>query len=256
MPSTSPFDLSHRTALVTGAGRGLGAGMARALAAAGANVALVARNQAQLASVATEIAASGGQARPVPHDVSDGSDADALIARVADEVGQPDVLVHAAGIQVRAAAEDLALADWDRVHAIHLRAAFALASAIARPLLAAQRSGSLILIGSLTSRIGLPNTVAYGAAKTGTVGLARALSAEWSRAGIRANVILPGYFHTELTDVIFQDDARREALAARIPMGRFGTPEDLGGAAVFLASDAAGYITGQELAVDGGWLGA
>ena len=256
MKGASMFDLAGRTALVTGAGRGLGAGMARALADAGAAVGLVARNRAQLDEVAGSIVAEGGRAQGFPHDLSDASQTDELVAQVATEFGDPDILVHAAGIQVRSPAEELHLEDWDRVHDIHLRAAFALAVSVARRLLEQRRPGSLILIGSLTSRIGLPNAVAYGAAKTGTVGLARALSAEWAHKHIRTNVILPGYYHTDLTDELFQDVQRRKALRSRIPMGRFGSPDDLGGAVVFLASDASAYVTGQELAVDGGWLGA
>jgi NAD(P)-dependent dehydrogenase (short-subunit alcohol dehydrogenase family) len=253
MPS---FDLTGRVALVTGAGRGLGFGMAAALAEAGCAIAAVSRSEDQLARAAAELAVHGQPVATVPWDVRDGDDADKLVDAVGTALGPPDILLHAAGIQVRKPAAELELDEWDQVHAIHLRAAFALAKAVASGLRGRGAPGSLIFVGSLTSRIGIANTVAYGTAKTGLLGLMRNLAVEWAGDGIRANAILPGYFHTALTDELMQDEARSASLLARIPIGRFGEASDLGGAAVFLASDASAYVTGQSLAVDGGWLGA
>lgn len=250
------FDLSGRTALVTGAGRGLGLGIAHALAEAGCGIAAVARSEDQLERAVEELRVHGAPTAAVPWDVGAGDDASELVAAVRTRLAAPDVLVHAAGIQVRVPAAELSLEDWDRVHAIHLRAAFALARAVGDPLRTRGAPGSLVFIGSLTSRIGIPNTVAYGSAKTGLVGLTRSLAVEWASDGIRANAILPGYFHTALTDELMQDAQRSATLLGRIPLGRFGDAADLGGAAVFLASDASAYVTGQTLAVDGGWLGA
>lgn len=248
------FGLAGRVALVTGAGRGLGLGMAEALAAAGCAVAAVSRSEDQLAQAADRLAAHGVDVATVPWDVGDGTSAEDLVAEVTGRLGPPNVLLHAAGIQVRRPAAELDLEDWDRVLGIHLRAAFALARATATQLRARSMPGSLIFVGSLTSRIAVRNTVAYGSAKTGLVGLARNLALEWAADGIRSNVILPGYFPTALTDDLMKDEQRSSELRARIPMGRFGDAADLGGAAVYLASDASSYVTGQTIAVDGGWL--
>jgi NAD(P)-dependent dehydrogenase (short-subunit alcohol dehydrogenase family) len=254
--ASSTFDLTGRTALVTGAGRGLGFGIAAALADAGCAIAAVARSEDQLGGAVRELTGRGARAVAVPWDVGDGSTADDLVTEAEEAVGPVDVLVHAAGIQVRAPAAELDLEGWDRVHGIHLRAAFALARGVRERLVARGAGGSLVFIGSLTSRLGIPGTVAYGSAKTGVVGLMRNLAVEWARDGIRANAILPGYFHTALTDDLMRDASRADALRARIPMGRLGEAADLGGAAVFLASDASAYVTGQTVAVDGGWLAA
>jgi 2-deoxy-D-gluconate 3-dehydrogenase len=250
------FDLTGKVALVTGAGRGLGLGMAEALAQAGCGVAAIARTAEQLEQAVAQLQLHGVPAVGIPWDVGRGDDARDLVAEVVARIGAPDVLVHAAGNQVRQSAADFTLEDWDQIHGIHLRAAFALAQAVAAELRRRQRPGSLIFVGSLTSRIAVRNTVAYGSAKTGILGLTRNLALEWAADGIRSNAIIPGYYHTALTDDLMADQERTAALLARIPMGRFGTADELGGAAVFLASEASAYVTGQSIAVDGGWLGA
>lgn len=252
--SSNPFDLSGRTALVTGAGRGLGLGMAAALAQAGAAVVAVARSEPQLSAAVEGLRVDGATATALPWDLADGSDADALVAAAEAEVGPVDILVHAAGNQHRGPALDVDLDDWDRIHDLHLRAAFALARSVTRPALDRGSAASLVFVGSLTSQLGLPDRAPYGAAKTGLLGLMRSLAVEWAPHGIRVNAVLPGYFHTAMTDGLFRDPARTAALRSRIPMDRFGEPADLGGAAVFLASDASRYVTGQAIAVDGGWL--
>jgi 2-deoxy-D-gluconate 3-dehydrogenase len=247
------FDLHDRVAMVTGAGRGLGSGIAKALAAAGAQVVLVSRSEDQLETVQAQITASGGAAQVLAWDLGEGTSAPDLVAQVLRRFGRLDVVVHAAGNMVRRPALDFPAADWDSVIGLHLRAAFLLAQATARHLTTAGRGGSIILVGSLTSqRVGIRDTVAYGSAKSGLMGLMRTLAVEWAPHGVRVNMIAPGFVPTALTATV-DDNPERRALLARIPLGRPGTPEDLGGTAVFLASDASGYITGEAITVDGGW---
>jgi NAD(P)-dependent dehydrogenase (short-subunit alcohol dehydrogenase family) len=250
---SSLFDLHDRVALVTGAGRGLGRGMAKAVAAAGAHTVLASRSEDQLRTVEAEITADGGTAGTLAWDLGDGTSAHDLVDEVVRRFGQLDVVVHAAGNTVRRPATELSTEDWDSVIGLHLRGAFLLAQATARHLKETGRGGSIILVGSLTSqRVGIPDTVAYGSAKSGLMGLMRTLAVEWASAGIRVNMVAPGFFPTALTATA-ENNLARQALLARVPMGRLGTPEDLGGTAVFLASDASGYITGEAITVDGGW---
>lgn len=249
------FDLSGRIVLVTGGGRGLGQGFALGAAAAGATVVAVSRTASELAE--TVAAAGAGRVVPVTWDVTDLDTLDGLVARAADAAGGPVTgVIHAAGAQHRGPADGFTPDDWRRVTATQLDAPFFLSTAIHRAGEAAGVPGSHVFIGSLTSLIGLPNMAAYGAAKSGILGVVRSLSVEWARAGTRVNAIAPGYFLTRQTEGLLADPAVKARVDARIPMGRLGTARDLAGVAVFLLSDAAGYITGQVLPVDGGWLGA
>ncbi|WP_307277008.1 SDR family oxidoreductase [Arthrobacter sp. W4I7] len=246
------FSLAGKRALVTGAGRGLGRATAEGLAAAGAKVALVSRTSAEIEEVA---AAIGANAVACPGDIS----ATAAIPGMLDEIekklgGAIDVVLHAAGVQHRQPAQDFDPAEWDRVINVNLTAPFLLSQQIGKRQIQRGMEGSHIFIGSLSSHISLPDVVAYTASKSGIYGLIRNLSTEWSRYGIRVNGIGPGYFRTKLTEAVFADPERQQQLMDRIPMQRFGDPEDLAGAAVFLASPAAGYVTGQLLMVDGGWI--
>lgn len=249
MPAS--FDLSGTVALVTGGGRGIGAAMARALAGAGALAVLASRDEGQLRDVAGEIGAAGGTADVLPWDVR-GETAAGLVAEAVRRHGRLDILVHAAGNQIRKPALDYTLADWDAVMDLHLRAAFALAQAAGRHM-ASQGRGSIVLVGSLTSeRLGAPATLPYAAAKSGVLGLARSLAVALAPDGVRVNTVLPGFVRTELTRDV-DDTPERRALTSRTPAGRLGVPDDLGGVAVFLASEAAGYVTGETITVDGGW---
>ena len=253
------IDLGGTTALVTGAGSGIGAATAAELARAGGRVVLAGRRAGRLEQVRERIAAEngaadGGTAFALPWDIGRGDDAEDLVAAAAALAGDDvSVLVHAAGNQVRKPATDMTLDDWDSVTGLHLRAAFALSRAVARPLIAAGRPGAVLYVGSLTSaRAGLAGTVAYGAAKSGLLGLMRTLAVEWAVHGIRVNTVAVGFVATEMTRDIDGTPAR-QALVSRAPLGRPGTPQDIARAVAFLSSDYASFITGECVTVDGGW---
>ena len=248
------FDLSDKVALVTGAGRGLGRAMAVALAQAGAAVCAVSRTESELRETCAQIDGVGARSHGLAWDVGDVARADDLVAAATEPFGRLDILVHAAGVQVRKPALDVTLEDWDKIERIHLRAAFFLATATARHFIAAGRGGKIILVASLTSRIGLANLAPYAAAKSGLLGLVRTLAVEWAPHRIGVNAIGPGYFRTALTEEVLSQPATRENLLARLPAGRTGESEDLAGAVVFLAAPASDYVTGHTLFVDGGWL--
>ena len=242
------------SALVTGAGSGIGAAIATELARARATVVLVGRRADRLEQVSEVIAANGGRALPLPWDIGRGDDAEELVTAAAALVGDDiDVLAHAAGNQIRKPATDMTLADFDSVVGIHLRAAFALSRAVARPLIARGRPGSVLYVGSMTSaRVGLRDTVAYGAAKSGLLGLMRTLAVEWAAHGLRVNTVAVGFVATEMTRDIDGTPAR-QALVSRAPIGRLGTPGEIARVITFLVSDYASFITGECVTVDGGW---
>lgn len=239
--------------LVTGAGRGIGLGIASAMSAAGAQVAMVSRSATQLEEASRGVPGS----LAVPFDVSDLAGIPGLVDRVESHFGAPiTTVVHGAGTQARHKAEDFDLDEWKRVIEVNLVAPFALSQEIGRRQLGAGRGGQHIFIGSLTSFISIPETSAYTASKSGVFGVVRSLSQEWSGRGIRVNGIAPGYVRTELTEAVFSDPERSARNLSRIPMGRFGVPDDIAQVAVFLASPQSAYVTGQMLPVDGGWLSA
>lgn len=243
------FSLRGRRVLVTGGSRGLGQAMAQGLAEAGAHVAAVARTPAQ-----DEL---GSGVFNLAGDVADTAHLGDLVDEVERALGGTvDSVVHAAGVQHRAPAVDFPLDEWERLVKVNLTAPFFLSQEVARRQIGADVEGSHVFVASLTSTLGLPNIAAYGAAKSGVMGVVRSLAVEWAAHGIRANAIGPGYFRTALTESLFQDDMARGDLIKRIPHKRFGDPDDLTGALVFLASDASIYITGQLLMVDGGWTAA
>ncbi|MGP9783144.1 2-deoxy-D-gluconate 3-dehydrogenase [Arthrobacter sp. MYb224] len=244
------FSLTGRRAVVTGGGRGLGKAIAAGLASAGATVVVVSRTAADVESAAAEL---GANVHPLSLDVASGAAGQMVDAMEKAAGGAIDIVVHAAGVQHRQPAEEFDAEAWDHVLRVNLTAPFALSQEIGRRQLAGERGGSHIFVGSLTSLISVPDVAAYTASKSGVYGLVRNLSTEWSSRGIRVNGIGPGYFRTALTEKVFADEARYQKMLDRIPMGRFGNPEELAGTAVFLASDAASYLTGQLLMVDGGW---
>ncbi|HTI01747.1 MAG TPA: SDR family oxidoreductase [Acidisoma sp.] len=242
-----------RRAIVTGAGSGIGAGIATALAQKGIRPVLVGRREDALLRTLETIRGQGFDADPLTWDIGNGDDAEALVDRVETQFGAADTLVHAAGNQFRCPAVEFPVEQWDQILGLHLRAAFLLTQAAGKRMIASGRGGSLLFIGSLTSeRLGLPNVVAYAAAKSGLLGLMRTLAVEWAPHSIRSNAILVGFVGTEMTRDVDEQPARK-ALMARAPIGRLGTPNEIGEAAAYLTSDGASFVTGTCLTIDGGW---
>jgi 2-dehydro-3-deoxy-D-gluconate 5-dehydrogenase len=249
---SSPFDLTGQSVLVTGAGRGLGRGMALAAAAAGAQVVAVARTATELDETAA--LSEGTQVVPLVWDMADLEGIDALVAKAEDLLGPLHGVVHAAGVQRRKPAIELSLEDWRYVTTVDLEAPFFLSTSIHRSQLRHGLAGSHVFVGSLSSFIGLRGVSAYAASKSGLLGVVRTLALEWALAGVRVNCIAPGYFETSLTSDLFANPDLVAWVRSRIPMGRIGAADDLAGALVFLLSGASKYVTGQVIAVDGGWL--
>ena len=248
------FSLAGKVALVTGASRGIGAGIAKALAEAGADVA--AHGNATSTGPTLElIRAAGRRAVALTGDMADPSVPDRLIREAVAALGRLDVVVNNAGIIRRAPAADTTDEDWDAVIDVNLNGVFRLARAAGKHMLAEGRGGKIINIASLLSFQGGVTVPAYAAAKSAVAGLTRALSNEWAGKGINVNAIAPGYLSTDNTKALQNDETRNRQILERIPAGRWGEPRDLAGAAVFLASRASDYVNGHVLAVDGGWLG-
>jgi 2-deoxy-D-gluconate 3-dehydrogenase len=246
------FGLSGKTALVTGSSRGLGAGIALALAEAGAQVAL---HGSQSAPQATQklIAKTGARSIALSADVSDESACSRLIEQVMAEFGRIDILVNNAGTIRRAPAADHSMEDWHTVLATNLTSVFRLTQAAGRHMLA-QGSGKVINIASMLTFQGGVFVPSYAAAKGGVGQLTKAFANEWASKGVNVNAIAPGYMETDNTAVLRKDTDRSRQILERIPAGRWGLASDLAGAAVFLASAASDYVHGHILAVDGGWL--
>ncbi|GAA5026988.1 SDR family oxidoreductase [Actinopolymorpha pittospori] len=246
------FSLRGRVALVTGGSSGIGRGIASALGQAGAAVVVVARREPPLIETVAELRRAGCQAGFVRADLADRAE----VARTAEEAvavfGEPDILVHAAGINLRPRMGDLTTPDWDRTLALNLDAAFLLGQRFG-PSMAARGWGRIITIGSQQSVRAFGNSGAYGVSKAGILALTRSQAEAWSSSGVRCNAIVPGFVKTPLTQAVFDDPDREEALAARTMVGRNGEPADFMGVAVFLASAAAEYVTGQAIFVDGGF---
>ncbi|WP_027134188.1 glucose 1-dehydrogenase [Geminicoccus roseus] len=245
------FDLTGKVALVTGASRGLGFAMAEGLAEHGATVVLNGRDPASLEERATALRGRGLKAEAAAFDVSDAKAVAAGVAEVAGRHGRLDILVNNAGIQHRAPVAEWTDEDFDRVISTNLSACFRMAREAAKVMLG-QGGGSIINTGSVISILGRPGIHAYAAAKAGLHGMTRSLAAELARQGVRVNAIGPGYFTTEMNQKLLDDQAFTAWVEARTPAGRWAEPAELKGAAVFLASDAASYVHGHVLMVDGG----
>ncbi|WP_227246488.1 2-dehydro-3-deoxy-D-gluconate 5-dehydrogenase KduD [Paraburkholderia caribensis] len=247
-----PFDLSGKVALVTGSNTGLGAGMARALAAAGCDIVGVSRSDDS--DTAQQVKALGRRYAGVSADLSDIAPVDDIVRAALGACGRIDVLVNNAGIIRRADALTFSEDDWDAVMNVNLKSAFFLAQAVARHYVEREKRGKIINVASMLSFQGGIRVASYTSSKSGMLGLTRLLANEWAARGINVNAIAPGYMATSNTAALRDDAQRNSEIVARIPAGRWGTPDDLAGPVVFLASPASDYVHGHTLAVDGGWL--
>lgn len=248
------FRLEGQVAIVTGGGRGIGRAIARELAAAGATVVPSARSVEEIEAVADEIEADGGDALAVSADVSDADDVADVVDRTVDAFGGVDVVVNNAGFNPDDALglpEDVSSDEFERVLEVNLSGAYELTHAAATHL-RANGGGSVINVASVGGLVGLPRQHPYVASKHGLVGITKSLSLDWA-PDVRVNAVAPGYVSTELTDDLESNDRLRQSILDRTPLERFADPEEIAGPVVFLASDAASYVTGACLAVDGGW---
>ena len=249
--SNSLFDLSGRIALVTGTSRGLGQYFARALAHAGADIAMTSRTKSSLAAFAEEIQSLGRRTFSAELDVRDHASIQKAVAEVEEHFGKIDILINNAGCNVRKPALDVSWDDWNTILDTNLRGTFFVAQAVARGMI--QRGyGRIVNIGSVTSVFGYAGLAPYTASRGGVKQLTMSLADDWGRHGVTVNCLAPGWFRTRQTEVLYQNAAWVEYITDRIPVKRPGQPDDLDGALVFLASESSRYVTGQTLLVDGG----
>ncbi len=247
------FDLSGRVALVTGGNGGIGLGMARALAAAGAAIAIAARNRTKSEAALEELTAAGRSGIVLPLDVGDPASCRSAVEQTVGRFGRLDILVNNAGMSVRKPPEEYAIEEWRQVIDVNLTGAFACSQAAYAPMKRAG-GGKIINIGSMMSIFGAAYAAAYAASKGGIVQLTRSLATAWAKDNIQVNAILPGWIDTELTrDARQQVPGLNERILRRTPAARWGRPDDLAGAAVFLAGPASDFVTGAAIPVDGGY---
>lgn len=245
------FDLTGRNAFVTGASRGIGRAIALAYAEAGADLVLVSRSADKLAEVAKEVEAAGRRAHVIACDLTDRDAAAAAVGEAVDTCGHLDIVVNnAGGSNFISQFKDLRLAGWDKLMRLNLDTVMTVCHAVA-PHMLERGSGSVINISSVAS-LGAPFLAPYAAAKAGVVALTKSLAVEWASAGVRVNALCPGWTATDLSRALWEDESASRATIGNVPMGRWGTPEEMAPAAVFLAAPASSYMTGQVLYVDGG----
>jgi 2-deoxy-D-gluconate 3-dehydrogenase len=252
MSGADLFSLSGRTALVTGANTGIGQGIAVALATAGADIVAVGRSSPE--ETAGIVRAAGRRFHGIEADLGSAAHSSEIVRQAVEHFGAVDILVNNAGIIRRNDALEFSESDWDAVMNVNLKTAFFLCQAAARHMLETRRGGKIINIASMLSFQGGIRVVSYTASKSGLAGMTRLLANEWASKGINVNAIAPGYITTNNTTALRNDETRNREILGRIPAARWGKPDDLAGAAVFLASRASDYVHGTILPVDGGWL--
>ncbi|ANH07989.1 SDR family NAD(P)-dependent oxidoreductase [Shinella sp. HZN7] len=247
------FDLSRRRALVTGASRGIGQAIAVALAEAGADVAVTARSLDGLAETRALVEKAGRRCVALARDVRDVEACADVTKAAADALGGLDILINNAGFENVRPSFDVDEALWESILSTNLKGAFFCAQAAGR-MMTGSGGGAIVNLCSLTSYVGIPTAVPYGASKSGLLGVTRALATEWAPHNIRVNAIAPGYFRTAMTEAFYENEDWQARMLDKIPQRRFGGDGDIGGVAVFLCSDAAAYVTGHCIPVDGGYL--
>lgn len=246
------FSLKGKVALFTGGSRGLGKAMAVGLAKAGAEVAVVGRKRDQ--DVIDQITAQGVRGEFYEHDLADVDGIPGLVARVKQDFGHIDILVNNAGVQSRHKAAEFPRSDWNFVLDVNMNAVFFMCQEVGR-LMLAQGHGKIINVSSLLSFQGGVTVPAYAASKGAVAQFSKSLANEWASQGINVNCIAPGYMATEMNTALIADETRSTQIMARIPAGRWGKPDDMVGAAIYLASSASDYVNGSTIVVDGGWMG-
>jgi NAD(P)-dependent dehydrogenase (short-subunit alcohol dehydrogenase family) len=247
------FRLDGRVAVITGGSKGLGRAIGEALAEAGARLCLVSRHGAEAQATANEIAARSGQsAVGIACDVSLSEQVEEMTRQALDAFGQIDILVNSAGINIRSPAHEYSDADWHAVLGTNLHGTFYCCRAVGRHMLE-RRYGRVLNLASIMSFVSLPHRSAYATSKAGVLGLTRTLALEWATQGITVNAICPGPFATEMNRPLLENPETHQMFTSRIPLGRWGEVNEVGAAALYLASDEAAFVTGTTLTIDGGW---
>ena len=247
------FDLREKKAVITGASKGLGYAMAKALSQAGADVVLTARTMPLLEELAQEITGYGCKAIPLKCDVSDYDQVQKMIQNAAAEMGKIDILINNAGIALDRPFKDMSFDEWEKILQVNINSTFSTCKAVG-PYMVKQRSGKVINISSVLGERATWNSLAYCTTKAALIQFTRALAFEWARYRVHVNSIAPGYFKTEMNELFDEYPETKRRLLEHIPFGRMGNPEELDGLAIFLSSEASNYITGQTIFIDGGYL--